>query len=232
MPAPHALPQAQSLTISSSGSAINPRRVPLQRWIERGVDLEGTISVATFPTVFPRLSEACAEAPREAMVWRACGLLEHQAGGADPTRRHWLRLQALVHPPLRCNRCLETFLAEVHIERRFLVVADEATAESLDAPHQDDFDVIADAPDADLLALLEDEILLALPIVPMHPACEVPHNPGRRPQFPVHEAQQAPLRQTEQAPVQDEAQSTEPMQEDLPAFGALLRRQLGGSSTS
>lgn len=158
----------------------DPRRLWLQRWIERGGILEGASSAQEVPGDFPRLAEACCEAIRDPLVWRAVGLLESTTASARRLRRHWLNLQAHAHAALRCNRCLDTVHAEVRVRRRFLVVEDEASAERLDEPQQEDFDVIADAQAFDLLGLLEDELLLALPIVPMHAQCALPTAPAER----------------------------------------------------
>jgi len=152
----------------------DPRRLALQRWIARGGILEGVCSARELPADFPRLAEACCEPIREPLVWRAVGLLESSAGSLGPLRRHWLNLQAHAQAALRCNRCLDTVHTRVQVRRRFLVVEDEASAARLDAPEQDDFDVIAGEQAFDLLGLLEDEFLLALPIVPMHAQCALP----------------------------------------------------------
>jgi uncharacterized protein len=53
-----------------------------------------------------------------------------------------------------------------------LFVDDEAAAAELDAESEDD--VLVSSAHFDLLALVEDELLLALPIVPRHDACPAP----------------------------------------------------------
>jgi uncharacterized protein len=172
MPEPTDTPQAPPRKHARLNE--DPRRLALQRWIALGGILEGVCRAEELPGDFPRLAKACCEAIREPLVWRAVGLLESSAGSNGPLRRAWLNLQAHTQAALRCNRCLDTVCTEVHVRRRFLVVEDEASAARLDAPEQDDFDVIAGAQDFDLLGLLEDELLLALPIVPMHAQCALP----------------------------------------------------------
>jgi uncharacterized protein len=61
---------------------------------------------------------------------------------------------------------------EVDVARALRFVADEATAEALDAESEDD--VLALPRRLDLHDLVEDELLLALPLVPMHTTCPVP----------------------------------------------------------
>ena len=63
---------------------------------------------------------------------------------------------------------------DLKVKRRFLVAPNEALANKLEDSAQDDYDVIAHDKQFDLLALIEDELLLALPIVPKHLQCEPP----------------------------------------------------------
>jgi uncharacterized protein len=70
---------------------------------------------------------------------------------------------------LVCQRCLEPMRQPVAIASHFLIAKDEASAEALD--DTDDFDVIAGAADFDLDRLIEDEVILALPIAPRHAHC-------------------------------------------------------------
>jgi uncharacterized protein len=82
-----------------------------------------------------------------------------------------LRLAGDLH--LRCQRCLETVVEPLRVSSRFLLVApgqpwpDDELAE-------DGFDAIAAEREMALLPLIEDEMLLALPIAPRHESCEPP----------------------------------------------------------
>jgi uncharacterized protein len=58
------------------------------------------------------------------------------------------------------------------VDRWLRFVADEAQAEALDADSEDDVLVLARF--TDLVELIEDEFLLALPIVPRHEVCPEP----------------------------------------------------------
>jgi uncharacterized protein len=72
--------------------------------------------------------------------------------------------------PLVCQRCLTPVTLEVDAERRFLFADDEDVAAQLDE-ELDDVDVLATDKALDLPALIEDEIVLALPAVPLHAVC-------------------------------------------------------------
>ena len=57
------------------------------------------------------------------------------------------------------------------VERSYRFVADEATAEAQDDGCEED--LLAISREFNLLALIEDELLMALPQVPMHDSCPV-----------------------------------------------------------
>ncbi len=93
---------------------------------------------------------------------------ESRAGaGREP--EIWLHLTARARVWRDCQRCLEPVPLDLDLGRSLRFVADEATAEALDADSEDD--VLALPRSLDLHDLVEDELLLALPIVPVHAAC-------------------------------------------------------------
>ena len=71
-----------------------------------------------------------------------------------------------------CQRCLLPVDVPLLVERSFRFVADEATAEALDDEVEED--LLALSRDFDLHALIEDELLMALPVVPRHEECPTP----------------------------------------------------------
>ena len=78
-------------------------------------------------------------------------------------------LEAKATVPLTCQRCLHPVPTELLIEQDFRFVADEATALAEDDASEEDLLVLEDS--FNLQALIEDELLMSLPLVPMHPAC-------------------------------------------------------------
>ena len=101
-----------------------------------------------------------------AVLWQLAGRTLTQSGGADQI---WLDLSASVQLPMQCQRCLTPVLETVEAERSFRFVADEATAAALDDEAEEDILVISR--DFDALALVEDELILSLPLVPLHEVC-------------------------------------------------------------
>ncbi len=98
--------------------------------------------------------------------WEARGEMRTDAGGFAQI---WLHLKAAVNLPLTCQRCLGSADIEVAADRAFRFVATEAQAESEDEEAEED--VLVLSRDFDLYALVEDELLMALPLVPRHEVC-------------------------------------------------------------
>jgi uncharacterized protein len=80
-----------------------------------------------------------------------------------------LRLRVQTTLDLACQRCLEPVAVPLDLDRSIRFVADERTAEALDAEIDDD--VLVSSRALDLRLLVEDELLLALPLVPRHATC-------------------------------------------------------------
>lgn len=89
-----------------------------------------------------------------------------------------VRVQGVLQ--MRCQRCLAEVDVACDVDRRLLLMAagaDEAAwpEEELES---DDFDAIPASRELSLLSLVEDEVLLALPLVPRHADCVLPGNAG------------------------------------------------------
>ena len=74
---------------------------------------------------------------------------------------------------LCCQRCLEPYQFPVSVERRFLLVDAEQKWPD-DELADDDFDAIAADREMDVAALVEQEVVLALPLAPRHDICAAP----------------------------------------------------------
>ena len=84
----------------------------------------------------------------------------------------WLALQATAPVWLTCQRCLQPLALTMTLDRRLRFVVGESQAETMDAELEDD--VLALPRWLDLRELVEDELLLALPLVPRHDSCPQP----------------------------------------------------------
>ena len=116
-----------------------------------------------------RHASAPASAAPEVVTWSVRGEFRAVAGGASQV---WLHIQAQTALPLECQRCLGPVCAEVQVDRAFRFVADEATAIAEDVEAEEDLLVLTRH--LDLAELVEDELLLALPLVPRHDVCPNP----------------------------------------------------------
>ncbi len=94
--------------------------------------------------------------------------------GAEP--QIWLHLKAQATAHLTCQRCLQPVEAPLTVERSFLFARDEEQAAALDAQSEDD--VLTLSRSLDTQELIEDELLLALPLVPRHEICPAPLSHG------------------------------------------------------
>lgn len=120
----------------------------------------------------------------EAVQWQARGELRPKAGADDEV---WLHLTAQVALPLTCQRCLTPVATDLTVDQWYRFVASEEIAMAEDDEAEEDLLVMA--PQFDLLALLEDELLMAVPLVPMHETC--PQTPKFSVSDPAVEAAEA-----------------------------------------
>ena len=74
--------------------------------------------------------------------------------------------------PLICQRCLTPVDIELQVDRWFRFAADEDTAAAEDEESEED--VLVASRDFDLHALIEDELLMEIPVTPRHERCPEP----------------------------------------------------------
>lgn len=83
----------------------------------------------------------------------------------------WLHLTADAAVPLTCQRCMGVVQTALHVDQLYRFVATEDIAMAEDDASDEDLLVLT--PQFDLIEVLEDELLMALPLVPMHEVCPV-----------------------------------------------------------
>lgn len=119
-----------------------------------------------------RLSEGlfAEPAPSEMVQWSLQGHLVPSPAGEPEI---WLHLLAQSSVTLQCQRCLQAMDLPLQVDRRFRFARTEEEAERLDEVSEED--VLVLSPKLDAMELLEDELILVLPLVPRHePACPNP----------------------------------------------------------
>lgn len=142
----------------------NPRRLDVAVFAQAGAHLGGNEPLASFERLREEGGGKAAEQGH--ITWSAQGESRKDASGHV---QHWLHLSAEAAVPQVCQRCLEQVDVDLVVQRSFRFVATEAQAEAEDEDSEED--VLALARDFDLLALVEDELLMELPLAPMHEVC-------------------------------------------------------------
>jgi uncharacterized protein len=112
---------------------------------------------------------AAHELPRVADYLRSLeGAVEYRIeGGQDARQRPFIRCIINGYLELVCQRCLGPIQFAVSTDQRLIVVGSE-TAMPAPEDEEDEVDFIVAAPKFDVLALVEDEIILSLPLAPRH----------------------------------------------------------------
>ena len=146
-------------------------------------------------TALPRLAEEASSInPGDGFHWQ---MKTHFADspGSEPRQILKIGLKGRIH--LICQTCLQDFSLGLVQEGRFVVVATEAEADAF--PMEDDQqEPLVASQHFDLVSLIEDEVLLSLPLIPKHPegVCQ-PHassfgevgqeaDPSEKPQNPFN----------------------------------------------
>jgi uncharacterized protein len=150
--------------------AHDPLRLDVAALAAEGGVLEGRWPGQQLPRLAGSTTPPQDTAPAD-VVWRAEGRRVPVAGGEPEL---WLHLTARAPAWLTCQRCLRPFESPLQIDQRLRFVRGEAQAEALDAELEED--VLALPRALDLRELIEDELLLALPLVPRHETCPAPLN--------------------------------------------------------
>lgn len=150
-------------------AVLNPRRLDVARFSRQGAHLAGQMPLETLQ----RLSEGTCppdDALASLVTWSAQGFLREVLAGAPELR---LRLQAEATVWLHCQRCLQPMAVALRVDRMFRFARNDDEAAELDEVCEDE-DVLALGRPLDLPTLVEDELIMALPIVPRHEACPQP----------------------------------------------------------
>ena len=163
--------------------AIDPLRLNVAHFAADAIEAEGDWAIAELPRLADSECPVDAGSPLKArpdapkppprsagdltrrVRWRAAG--SHRPVGGE--NQVWLHLVADADVILQCQRCLQPLDEAVHVDRHFRFVADEDTAAALDDEIEDE--VLALPKSLNLRDLVEDEMLLALPLVPRHDVC-------------------------------------------------------------
>lgn len=160
----------------------DPRRLDVQAFAEATATLSGEWPLSELGRLAEAAEGRSADAAATLVAWQVRGETRQNGAGSPQT---WLHLQAQCPIDLLCQRCLNPVRLDVQAKRSFLFVVGEQAAAELDETSEDD--VLALTRALDLQELVEDELLLSLPLVPKHNVCPEPLSPNRGDaEAPVH----------------------------------------------
>lgn len=142
------------------------QRLDVKAFAEAGARLSGQAPLASFERLSAEAEGRGGERP---VAWEARGEWRNP-NHVQP--EVWLHLQAEATLALTCQRCLAPADVLVQVDRAFRFVADEAQAAAQDDEAEEDLLVLSSS--FDLPALVEDELLMAIPLVPSHDECPEP----------------------------------------------------------
>ena len=130
----------------------------------------GTLAGRAPLSAFARVADDCHGSVVNVEVsWSARGQLRRDEAGQPQV---WLHLQADTKVPLTCQRCLDITHIALVVDQQFRFVADEETAAEQDDDATEDLLVLG--ADLNLLELVEDELVLAMPLIAHHAVCPTP----------------------------------------------------------
>lgn len=144
-------------------SAYNHRHLDIAAFASAAAVLERSDPLAGYERL---LEETEGRGADRLLRWRAQGAQQVDASGQA---QNWLHMRAEGMLSLTCQRCLEPVDVALEVSRSFRFVPTEVQAEAEDEMAEED--VLAISRDFDLQALVEDELLMELPLVPAHEVC-------------------------------------------------------------
>jgi uncharacterized protein len=153
----------------SSARAFDPQRLDMAAFALAAGQLDGQWPLQRMPRLLQDALPLSADIPAQTVTWSARGERKAVTGGEAEIRLH---LRARTALQLTCQRCLQPMNVPLDVRPSLRFVHSESQAEALD--EASDEDVLALTPSLDLLPLVEDELILALPLIPRHEVCPQP----------------------------------------------------------
>lgn len=144
----------------------DPRNLNLLAFAKAGDQLYGDEYVLKFERLLEETQGVGAQA---ALSYHAVGSIQADAAGGQEV---WVHLEAKTVLPLICQRCLSPVEVDVAFSRDFRFVETEALAAVEDEESEED--VLVLSRNFNLADLVEDELLMALPVSPKHDVCPHP----------------------------------------------------------
>ena len=148
---------------------MNQNQLPPRLDVSHLALADGSLSGQSSLSKYERLAQETQGLGLEnALKWSAhLQTCEGPAGHPTP----WLHLTIDTVLPLICQRCLDQVDVAVNVDRWFRFVESEPVAQQQDDDSEED--LLVSSREFDLAGLIEDEVLMDLPLVPRHERCPV-----------------------------------------------------------
>lgn len=147
----------------------NPLRLDVEVFAKEAAALEGRWPLRQFERLTDSTPAEARPGAADEVVWSVRGERRQKGRGEPQT---WLHLKTEARLAIECQRCLRPVELTLRVDRGFMFVAGEDAAARIDADSEDDVLTLSRA--LDLRKLIEDELLLAMPLVPRHGVCPEP----------------------------------------------------------
>ncbi|RDE24722.1 hypothetical protein DV711_03815 [Motiliproteus coralliicola] len=144
-----------------------PTSIDTRRAAEQGRLIEGTVKLEKLS----RLGSYLVDSEGEVTVDLTFGM--------DEERIRFVKGTAVASVKMTCQRCLEPVTLELEAEMNMGIVADDEAAKQLPR-YYDPY--VVDGPKQDLHQLIEEELILTLPLIPQHQDCVVKTEYGQAPE--------------------------------------------------
>ena len=152
----------------------DPHDVDLFEFARSGRQAAGVVRVSQLPRM---LNEVPAEAPDRdsTYTWQAEGAMQPELqDDGNEGLQPYMRMAIHGSAWLECQRCMTPYLQAFNVDAIYRIVATEAEAEEFPLD-EDEVEVIVGSSQFDLVDLIEEELLLSLPLVPKHETCPEVH---------------------------------------------------------
>jgi uncharacterized protein len=145
-----------------------PERLDVRKFAQEAAHISGSVLLSKLERTIKDISGRDADLASKTVQWTARGESVPVAGGVAQS---WLHLHLQASVPMQCQRCLQAMDAQIDTLRHFRFVRDEAEANAQDDDAEED--LLVASKQFDLLELIEDELIMALPFAPTHEICPV-----------------------------------------------------------
>jgi uncharacterized protein len=134
-----------------------PETVDAWRMVAAGRRFEGSVRVRDMPRL------------RESLTRDDATIRYEIEFGRDELGVAFLALKAAGHLPLECQRTLDEFELELAVDQRLGLIAREEDEAALPPGYEP---LLTESGEVSLADVIEDELILALPVVPIRPGSE------------------------------------------------------------